>query len=369
MKLKLIEFIENNKNWEELLLSEPYCLTIKRDNGYIILNYDQNNSDLCNEIVRECRGIILYEKTLKPVCVPFFKFDNYAETKYKTEIDWESAKVQEKVDGSIIKVWYDRGKWRVSTNATIDAFKCDLHGIDEDCVAQTEENKYKFFGDLFQVAKEKVCLNFEKLNKNYTYIFELVSPYNKVVVYYKDFDLYHIGTRDNITYEELNVDIGIKKPKEYDLHSLEDCVEVTNKMSYNEEGFVVVDKYWNRVKIKSPEWTRFHYFKNNGNYNLLNIIQIIRENELGELLSYFPELVNIVNATKDNIKKIVDTIKKELDVLKTESVEDRKAFALKVSKLPYSKFYFDWYKDITLTPESWVWGLDNYKLKDMIKDM
>ena len=118
--MQLLKFIKENNNWEYILSQNPYCLKIKRDDGYIILSYNQIESDFYNPIVRECRGIILEEKTLIPVCVPFYKFGNYGEG-YVPNIDWSSARTQEKVDGSLIKVWYHNGKWRVSTNGTIDA--------------------------------------------------------------------------------------------------------------------------------------------------------------------------------------------------------------------------------------------------------
>ena len=47
-QLKLIEFIKSHNNWEELLQQEPYCLKIKRDNNYIIFNYNQIMSDFSN---------------------------------------------------------------------------------------------------------------------------------------------------------------------------------------------------------------------------------------------------------------------------------------------------------------------------------
>lgn len=110
--MELLKFIKDNANWEELLTKKPYCLKIKKDEDYTILSYNQIESDFYNPIVRECRGIILENSTLTPVCVPFYKFGNYGEG-YVPDIDWSSARTQEKVDGSLIKVWYHNGKWRV----------------------------------------------------------------------------------------------------------------------------------------------------------------------------------------------------------------------------------------------------------------
>ena len=93
--MKLIEFIKNNIDWEQKLQDKPYCITIKRKDNFIIFNYNQIESDFYNPIVKECRGVILEDKTFKPVCVPFYKFGNYGEG-YADTIDWSAARVQKK---------------------------------------------------------------------------------------------------------------------------------------------------------------------------------------------------------------------------------------------------------------------------------
>lgn len=360
--MRLVEFIKQNKNWEQILAEKPYCLKIKKDDEYTLLSYDQIKSDFYNEIVRECRGIILENKTLEPVCIPFYKFGNYGEG-YVPNIDWNSARTQEKVDGSLIKVWFHNGKWRVSTNGTIDAYKCEIGQVDLlklDC-------PYKYFGELFDKAKENVGLDFEKLNKDYTYMFELVSPYNKVVIEYKEITIYHIGTRNNRTLEELDIDIGVKKPQQFTLYTLEECLESANKLPYNEEGYVVVDKDWNRIKIKSPQYVAVHHIKNNGDVNIASIVQLIRTNEIGEFLTYFSEYTNNVNIIKSKINNILLNLNNGLLEIKDKEFATQKDFALAVKDRPFSAFFFSWNKDKSLTPETWFWKMDNNKIKELVK--
>lgn len=102
--LKVQEFIRCNSDWECLLSSEPYCISISEDtvNGrdLVLLKYDQLNSDLGNEIVQECRGLILDAHTFEVVCYPFNKFFNYGES-HAADIDWRTAYVTEKLDGCV----------------------------------------------------------------------------------------------------------------------------------------------------------------------------------------------------------------------------------------------------------------------------
>ena len=92
-------------DWEERL-KRDYDLRIKRDGEYAVFNYEIN-ADFYDPIVQEARGIILDTERYEVVCWPFRKFGNYSEG-YADRIDWSSARVLEKIDGSIIKLWYDK---------------------------------------------------------------------------------------------------------------------------------------------------------------------------------------------------------------------------------------------------------------------
>lgn len=243
--LTLLHFITTHPDWEQLLLAHPYRIRMKRENGYIILCY-RSRSDYNIDLVRECRGIILDETdNYRPVCVPFFKFSDYGEAA-PNPIDWKTARVQEKIDGSLIKVWWDKGEWHVSTNKMINAAS-----------ARFNDSKESFL-DFFHKAWKKTGVNFNDLNRDYTYMFELVSPKVRIVVPYKQMNIYHIGTRDNKTLKELDLDIGVKKPREFAITSIETCIEAAKRLGKKQEGFVVVDSQWHRIKVKSPEYIKIH---------------------------------------------------------------------------------------------------------------
>lgn len=60
MKLQLLNFIkQNEENWKEVLQKPPYSLIVKEEDDYILLKYNQLESDLSNSIVQECRGVSL----------------------------------------------------------------------------------------------------------------------------------------------------------------------------------------------------------------------------------------------------------------------------------------------------------------------
>lgn len=297
--LKTISFIKNYDNWKELLVAEPYCLKIDEETNYVLLTYSQTESDFSLDIVKECRGLIVDKNTLEPVALSFYKFFNVQE-QWADKIDWSFCRVQEKIDGSKILVWFDKyiNRWRISTSGKLDASILDIQGTGvtfQDLVYRVLKQK---FGEDFD--------NFFKLlNTNRCYTFELVSPESRVVIPYKETNMYLIGVREISTFTERTpaTEVELCKyfetPKQYPLTSLKACLEATDKMGFDEEGFVVVDLNWNRVKIKSPSYVAAHYLKNNGVQSPRRVLELIERNEQSEFLSYFPEYTDIVNDVKE----------------------------------------------------------------------
>lgn len=289
----VLDFIRNNENWEELLAAEPYHIRASWDGDYVLLKYNQLASDFTQEIVRECRGAIFYipkhnHKRVQVVCYPFYKFGNYGES-YVPEIDWSTASVQEKVDGSLIKMWYHDGSWHVSTNGIIHAVN-----------AGTSMPGLSFFSVVCKAIPRKYCLIdfFDALDKDYAYMFELVSPETRMTIEYSAPALYYLGARDMYTLQEVaypeETDDAVffecvKLPKRYPLHTIEQCIEVAQSMGADEEGFVVCDGAFNRIKIKSPEYLMAARVRNNNIITVKRVVEAMRGGYLDDLYAYLPD--------------------------------------------------------------------------------
>ena len=84
----------------------------------VLLKYNQIASDMSVPLVQECRGIILDEADgWRVVSRAYGKFFNYGEPG-AAEIDWATARVQEKVDGSLCTVYEYAGNWHVATTGS-----------------------------------------------------------------------------------------------------------------------------------------------------------------------------------------------------------------------------------------------------------
>ncbi len=343
--LHLLPFINVHPDWREILAQQPYCISIKDIGQYTIFSYSQSDSNFNDPIVRECRGCIIRDagsESMIPVCVPFYKFGNYGES-YCPEIDWSTARVQEKVDGSLIKVWHDENEWHVSTSGTIDAFSAPVFTVEG-----------LTFGDLFMEAAKRARLNIVTLDPNMTHMFELTSHYNRIVVPHTEPTIWHIGTRNNRTFEEVEIDIGIRKPRQYSFARLEDCVAAARSLPFSDEGYVVVDAAWNRVKIKSPAYVAAFFLKNNGVITVPRIIDMIRTGELPEFLTYYPEFSDEISKVTEALSRIAELLSNRITELSRQNFETQKDFALAVKDSPFAPFFFQWRKSPELTPQQWL---------------
>lgn len=316
--LEVEKFIQEHKeeNWLELLTQKPYCLKYNEDEDYVLLKYDMIESDFTQPIVKECRGLIIDKRTLIPKALSFFKFFNIQEPLHD-EIDWRSARTQEKVDGAKILLWFNeyKNKWQISTSGMLDSFKAPINDIGET------------YGDLFVEALKGINLTldefFTAFKPTYCYTFELVSPKARIVVPYKETKLYFIGLRDVGTFIELDPEIeedviklGIPRPKQYPLTSLEECMQATEKMGFDEEGFVVVDKDWHRVKIKSKEYILAHFTRFNNGTSYSRILEMIENKTDESFLKIYPEYTKTFDEVREKYNDFKGKIKQGIKNIK-----------------------------------------------------
>ena len=357
--LNLQKFIFEHENWRELLAAKPYCIKIVEDGNLVLFKYSQIDSDFFNPIVQECRGIILEKDTWKVVAYAFRKFGNFGEA-YADEIDWESAVVETKEDGSLIKVYFYDGEWRVGTNGTIFAENAELNS-----------GPYKNFRQLFDAAAEKCGLDFSRLNRYYTYVLELCSSFNQVVCPQSEMRLIHIGTRNNRTFQEVETDIGIPHPQKYALSSLEDCIAMAKTFDFTKEGFVVKDKNYNRIKVKSEDYVRVHRLANNGSITLERAIDLIRMNEIDEFVSYFPCYIPYIKNIQYRITKFYNKIIYNVNIALIEKLNSktRKDFADIAKKSNYPMIWFKVYDSNCFDIDSWISSLSASKLAQYIEKL
>lgn len=335
------EWLRSGKTLEEL--TSTYAIDVKRHSKHphlVMLKYNQIESPMGEPIVQQCRGLILNEKdNWNVVAWPFDKFFNYGEG-HAAPIDWNTAKFQEKLDGSLIILYFHNG-WQVSTSGMPDA-SGTVNGFD-----------FTFEKLFWRVIQENGYAL--KVNPLFTYMFELMTPYNKIVVQHKENKLALLGIRSVSSGQEMDVesfaDIGVPKVKHFQLKTIDDVLKVANELNpVEQEGFVVIDDKFNRIKVKSPSYVALHQLK--GSLSPKRLLDIIRHNENEEFLTYFPEFKDEYH----RIKTVYDGIVKELEerYAKVKDIQSQKDFALAIKDTKLTSALFSLRKGQVPSIKEWL---------------
>jgi len=245
--------------------------------GLYNLKYGSVLVDKADPIVQACRGAVV-EETLEGfnlVAYAFDRFFNIGEP-LAVDIDWSTAKVYEKYDGSLIKLFFWGGKWIVSTSGSVAG-------------AGNAGTSEKSFEDLFWEAFYYLGYKKDNLDADNCYIFELCSSENRIVVKYNDYELRLLAVRnrrDNFSELPLSDFVGCFNIAESFDFGTWQLFEEANARGVEHEGFIVCDSYGNRVKIKSDLYVRLHRVRGNGEpcFSELYI-----NDDLEEFLLHFPE--------------------------------------------------------------------------------
>lgn len=258
------------------------------------------------------------------------------------------------VHNSLCTLYYYNDEWHVSSSG--------------DPAASGQVNGFDFtFKELFwRVWKQLGYELPEETNK--CYMFELCTIYNKVLVHHKEPRIVLHGVRNLHTQQEFGPQYhalhnGWECVKTFNLTSLDAAVETCKSIDPSQgEGFVVVDKNFNRVKIKSPAYVSLSHLKES--INPKSMLEIIRTNESSEFLNYFPEYESYYYKLKKSYDSLVKDIEQTYESYKY--IQDRKEFALQVKDKPFSGILFSLKQGKSDSVKSALQGYRVEKLVEML---
>jgi RNA ligase len=218
----------------------------KRDHPTLplaILNYSDKTQYhwSWDDVTRKTRGLIYNTETLEVVARPFDKFFNLHELK-QDEIRLlkiGKVRVTDKVDGSLGILYPTGDGYAIASRGSFNS---------DQAIRGTEILHRKYPG--------------YKLPRNYTAIFEIVYPENRIVLDYKDMeDLVLLGFRHIPTGITSGPEMGItwQGPKAETFHydSFDDAVSAPPRP--NAEGIVIHHEVSDvRVKVKQDDYVKAH---------------------------------------------------------------------------------------------------------------
>jgi len=350
----LLDFLNTVPN-AITVLKEKYSMLVKEKDDRILFKYHQIDTPKCH-LTNQCRGVIISaDRPHKYVCRGFYRFFNYGEA-YVAPVDWGTAKVQEKVDGSLIRIYHHNDSLCIATSGNIDAFDSPLQ---TPCL---DKNLYSY-GDLVQ---QILPYTMYEVDKNTTYLFELTSPYNRVVVPHKEIKLTFLASIQNDTGEESFVNNTELPSVRSFIFSARNVIEMAEHLPFTEEGYVVVDDKFNRIKVKSPAYLAVHRLKGESYPTVRRVVELIESGETEEFLSYFSEYKDMFSTVRDAIETYCIALDNAYDFVMSNSIE-RKDIATIMGK--YSGYVFNRLDKRVDNSVEYIMGMPVKKKEEIIQNI
>jgi hypothetical protein len=299
----LTNFIEENPDtFEAELAKTPYCVKVKRHqdrHNLAMFKYSQFESDFTNPIVRCSRGSVYNiqeDGTVSPYLMPFFKFTNFGENG-ADPVSWNNALyVRDKLDGSLLKLLKEpdgNDLWTTNGSFELDVEIPELYHV------ETNErlDPPHTFASLRNYALRGHEEEIKRLPVLWTFMFELTSPYNKIIVPYRETKLTLLGCRDPEGNEHTpewaveNLGMSFATPLVYPLKSIDEVIAYCQSVNTNDrEGVVVQDGNFNRIKIKTDHYRSLFLLKGEDHFSDERIFTAIVEGSIDDALAAWPEI-------------------------------------------------------------------------------
>lgn len=280
-----------------------------------ILNYTKKASKQgeWNDTTLESRGVIFNDMG-EIISSPFRKFFEYDQLSDINIIPKDTSfKVYEKIDGSLGILYWWGDKPYIATRGSFISYQAVKAS---------------------QILHEKYESIFHLLNKDMTYLFEIVIPECRVVVNYGNlYELFLIGVINNNTGENMTISdyhyLGFPQPLVHDEIKHLQYHEIIELNQINKEGYVLIYENGFRLKVKLNSYKKeYSYYT----YSLRKkAIELVLNSEKAEDYLIFAE------SDRDFMEIIIPKIKElKYSLSKEETITPKKQLYNRV----YSSQYY-----------------------------
>ena len=260
--------------------------------------YSYNScTDTDPEIIKKCNGIVFNKENIVIDGLPYIKTFNTNDDdllpfldsvgKYRTFLSHE---------GVLLRIFYFKDKWFVSTNKKLNAFRSKWSS--KDSYGNSLKNSINYLysqenSDVHNLLKDTNVYSpynsfLSTLNKEHVYLLLLNNTYeNRIVCNAPEFpSVFHIGTFID---KKLDLDHNISLPKlqEKQFESNEDVVHFVDDISVQDDpGVYVFDKNNTPYQICKDEYSKLHSVRGNEPSIKFRYLQVRMNREQVDMLYY-----------------------------------------------------------------------------------
>ncbi len=267
---RLVEFFKEN-HIQYRKYSQQKCYVLKMN---------QKNS-LSQEWMRYFRGLVYnYEKQMLLVCPPP-KSEEVDFTVFQSMVNENKIQFTELYDGTMINLFYNNDRWNLSSRSTIG---CNNRWL--------QDMTYK---ELFD---ETCTIDYDSLNKEHSYTFVLRNKKNRNIspLLQDEIRLVQIFDTKNCVFIDL-YDLGFTIPQQYT------CTDSLESLTIYTKGYTFLFEN-KRYKWLTPQFKRMKEIKLNVNDKSILYLELRKNGNVKEYLSYFPEDNDIFSKTRETFHDI-----------------------------------------------------------------
>ena len=312
---------DDDNNINILKLNKIECRI--SNSNYKVIRYDKNflSCDLISSYGL-CRSVIVNSQNkVVSLAPPKSILSDEFIKKYPKNMDYNNDIVAEEfVEGTMINVFWDEsiGGWEITTRNTVGATTSFFKGTHT-----------KTFRTMFLEAMAENNLILDNLEKEVSYSFVLQHPENRIVVPFKNSQLYLVGVysihndieNNNISvsfYDSQEykryfkiINTTVKFPQVYEFNTYSELIEKYASMntSYNIVGFVLHNKFTGeRTKIRNPVYEQVRQLRGNQPKLQYQYLSLRKEGKVGDFLKFYPENKKSFSSFRDQVHLFTNTL-------------------------------------------------------------
>ena len=322
--------------------------------SFFSVNYDQIESKP-SPLVNQCRGMVLVssspltegqvsgEDPVGQTTVTgrgMDRFFNLGDPNADpVNMDSKEVVFAEKLDGNCCMLYFNNFlfSWEVATRSVPLA--------DKSISGWGDWTFRKLFDKALEDTTGKTFSEFVSfLDTEVTYVFELTTPLNRIVVHYADYKVHLLALRNTQTGQEFVPEevfpsglFGVPLCPTHKLSNLEELLTfVGSKPPFEQEGVVVRDnKTFGRVKVKSLAYLAYNKVRDSSANSPRIVMELILAEKLDDVLPILDvmiqkEAVKLQEGMRVLIQKVDSQFSEIMSTLDMSGENPRKQFALGV---------------------------------------
>lgn len=350
------------------------------------LNYDSICAKSGDPVAGQCRGLVVRPIQFDPkyfgdgwkdaivgkvevLTRPMDRFYNHGDPS-AADIDWADPglRVYEKLDGTCIMMYWDplHGKWYAATRSVPEA---DLPINAGSLVIGDTTFSGLFWSTLETMYDAGIgqdsAYEFEdwfdrSFDPHLTYVFELVSPHNQIVVSYARPQVYLLAARNVVTGAEVHIENlavdHVLRPKSWPIRSVEELAAFVDAADPSQlEGSVVCTSRFDRLKVKNKSYVLAHKAKDSVTSSPRNALEAVLLDKVDDIAPLLPkEVQERLLSLQSQFGDYCKDVDAQVAAFRAEAAGSRKRFAEQVMLSgDWSAPYFGLYTGPCVTAREW----------------